>query len=224
MNRYQVGTYDLRGMALYNNRIFVSSAYLTEPNLDGATNPFRPHGGILEVGDNTDGTLERNATNKGELLPGFDGRKNYWGFHFQDARRLWVIEDATTYATDPSSQPPNRVKFRRTELNSVVTAFWYSYDVTPNAWVQNRVKRTLVAKTALYSLAGRFEGTSYVLYSASRFRIWRIENTGWADTPKLTTVAEAAPRQMFRSVSLPPLRAPTPTRSPAATPSRSAAR
>jgi len=97
---YQPATVDVRGLTLWSNQAYLTSAYVTEPNrnmpaVDDTNEGLTPWGGIVRLGPY--GVLARNTTRDSRLLRGMDGRRNMHGFAFTGPQELFVLEDINRY-------------------------------------------------------------------------------------------------------------------------------
>jgi hypothetical protein len=222
--RYQLGSLDIRGVAVSNGYLFLSSSGLVEP----AAN----QGPLAWVGGSV-GRLPTVSTGTADVttmpgleatVPGFGGR-SYWGFVFEyDGRTLWAIEDRCTYVRVPAPAGVDdsaRPEFVRTALKTAVVKFRRSMVNGGLTWAPDYSGTRTFYGEAVYSLAGRYRDYSsvvpsgpFVLYTASASRVYELD-TG---TNALRVLQTAPAGTQYRGVGLQPTWV-TPT--PSATRSRS---
>jgi len=230
--RYQPATVDLRSLSVYGSQVYMTSAFLTEPNRNGPAWPYTPWGGIERVGSY--GALARTSTNLGTLLRGWSGRKNYHGFAFDANQVLWILEDGNVYepvtadlaaahfqpfalsddnlpadadsgAAAGSSSNPLRPIYRRKSLaTSIVRWAWNNNDV---AWAEDAAVPRVTIMEALYTLVVRQEVVSRAAGTSMTVIYTVARKALYRVVPSQGTslrLALAAPGQQFRGIMAAP--------------------
>ena len=221
--RYQPGTLDVRGLALYGTRLLITSSYAVERNRNmpdtGMWRGWTPWGGLVAIGNNSEPN-PRTSQRDSRLVRGFSGRSNYWTFVFESDRSLWLVQDRAVYR--PASQgeatafdarlagsaplagdepaalqgaSTRPVNVRVSLGTAVVHWQWVS-----SAWVEGA--SIVIPSVACYSLAGRAEArVGWVVYTASRDAVFRVVTA----TRAVSLLHRAATGTLFRGVVLPPV-------------------
>jgi len=235
---YQPATIDVRGLTVWNQQLYMTSAYVTEVNHDGNTYPYTPWGGIERIGSYNQ--LARASTNEGTLLRGWRGRNNYHSFIFEANQALWILEDLNTYvpvtrAVAAAEQPvfyldaadvrnsQTRPLLKRVALSTKIVRWvwsnalvqWSLDDVSVKHVTIPDAMYTLVYRTEEYErAAGGLSRMRPVIYTVGRKQLYRV-------LPKegtYTRIAVADPGQLFRGIALAPDHTDAFTRSPTPTP------
>ena len=95
---------DVRGLTLWGSQLYLTSAYITEPNKNMPAEQdiykgLTPWGGIVRIGEY--GQLTRSTTTEATLVRGFDGRRNMHSFVFAGNQVLYALEDVSAYNRVP---------------------------------------------------------------------------------------------------------------------------
>ena len=244
--RYQAGSMDLRGVTLQGNQLYVTSSYVVEPNRNMEKPSYTPWGGVVRIGAR--GMIRRNQTYDGTLLRGFDGRRSFWTFLFEQTQSMWLIEDVGRYsrvstlistqadaaamldvngmapASKPEQPAASRPWFYRDSVGTAIVN-WKWNNAAGGRWAEvNATKTYLPGGEAAYSLAGRLEpqaggiAMAWTLYTTTRSRLYRVRPA--ANTAGAVEVVRLAPAgTIYRGVALPPYQD-APTASPSPTSSR----
>jgi hypothetical protein len=192
----QIGTRDIRGMAIANGNLYVSSAFVTEPSANGARDPYRPWGGVVQLMSGVP-TTEFGA-DFAKLLPGFNGRRNWQSFTFVGATNLWALEDMSTYRSFTSPSPATVIQ-ARTALSTVLTHF--KYDAVKKTWTEVAAHRVSLGASALYSLATSVSGTTTTLFATDRTRVVSV-TVAAGGVPVVNTIAAPPTGGHFRGVAV----------------------
>ena len=152
-------------------------------------------GGVFTIGTGLPTTMGSPAAT---MLPGFSGTASLWTIVFQNATQLWAATDG--YGPG---------------LGSVV-----GYSLNAGAWAQTSVQ-VINPTVAVYSISGRLEGGSFVLYAATAGAVYRWDATSPGASP--CSIYTPPTKSTVRGVALAPI-APTPssTQTSSQTPSATA--
>jgi hypothetical protein len=191
----QIGTRDIRGMAIANGKLYASSAFISEPSANGAKDPYRPWGGVVQLSTGVP-TAEFGAEGA-KLLPGFNGRRNWQSFTFVGTADLWALEDMSTYRSFTSPSPATVVQ-ARTALSTVLTHF--KYDAVKKTWAEVTAHRVTLGASAFYSLAAVVRGTTTQLFATDRTKLVSV-TVAPAGSPVMTTLAAPPTGGHFRGVA-----------------------
>lgn len=215
---------------LRDGQLLIASSYAMErngnmpPQYTGRT----PWGGLIRIGER--GSPPRSSIGESRLAAGFDGRRNYWAWVFQSSageapgRILWMLEDVFSYAAAPASVavpfeldltsagiasaspqegPSRRPVLLRTSPGTAIVSWRFS----AGQWRESHISTKSYINDACYSMVGRPEpGSAWVLYTASRTAVYRIQTTSTVSARTIVSVVRRAqPGMLFRGVALPPL-------------------
>ena len=133
-------------------------------------------GGVFTIGSGLPAVASNPAA---VLLPGFSGTASLWTIVFQSPTIIWAAIDSGTYGTS---------------LGSVV-----SFTLSAGNWAQSTAI-IVDAFNAVYSLAGRFEGANFVLFTSTATTVYRIDTT--VGNP--CSIYSAPSGSVFRGVALSP--------------------
>ena len=209
---YLPGTVDIRGIGINSGRLIMTSAFITEPNLQPKWSSW---GGLIKITGQDGGlTLPTSVTSSSSLMEGFTGRRNLWSFVFEKPMSVFIIQDRSVYqpasneaaaAFDAQMGSPSSAAMSWRPVNVRVSVACsiahFNYINDASRWIEDLGTRVnLPGGVALYSLTGRVEGGVWTLYSASRSSVFRVVPS----TRAVTTLASAEPGTFFRGVVLPP--------------------
>ena len=155
--------------------------------------------------------LPTSGTPTSSILPGTAGTP--WSFIFQSPTVLWVADSSAV-------------------ANMHIVQ--YTYSPTKASWVAALTGPLFPTSDAVYSITGRFEGASWILYAVSVSKanagsgIYKWNTTSGTATTIATTAAVTSVSSQYRGVVLPPVwpsssasptQTPSQTRTPSQTPS-----
>jgi hypothetical protein len=224
---YQMGTVDLRGLAVWDGYLHLSSSILTEPSATERT---------IALVSGASGRLPTGSvgTNDVSTLRGLDitaQRRSLWGFTFAArGHTIWAIDDRSTYVRVPSRRGVDdsaRPEYARTALRSAFIKYSWTAQPggAPSRWVQDYTASVVLPDEAVYGVVGRYNDRgSFVLFSASRTRVLSVNTV----SKTVMTLATAPAGTQFRGVAFVPTgalpKSPSPTRSRSATATRTRSR
>ena len=127
------------------------------------------------------------------LLPGFSGTDdNIWTFVFQDASNIWAA-----YSNEDAVSP------------ACVGGIAH-YVLSGGVWAIDAATSPCAdSANPIYSITGRYESGSWVVYATSVDSLYRYVSGG-----SYTKIASPASHRYFRSVAVAPVQLPTPTPTP----------
>jgi hypothetical protein len=192
--RTQVATRDVRGMAIANGKLYMSSAFVSEPSANGVKDPYRPWGGVVQLSTGLPTTAF--GADGAKLLPGFTGRRNWQSFTFVGTADLWALEDMSTYRSVTTSAAA--ANHARTALSTVLTHF--KYDAVKKTWTEVATHRVSLGASAFYSLSALASGTTTQLYATDRAQLVSVTVTA-GGAPVKTTLATPPTGGHFRGVA-----------------------
>lgn len=242
---YLPGTVDVRGLVLSpfgSNRLLVSSAFSTEPNRNSSAWQQTPWGGVSMIGFASGAPT--TSTSNVNLLPGHSGRRNLQSFVFKTESIMWIITDNAVYtrasATSVRAQftalmgeqvsqaelalsagetfSPLRPQMTRTNVKSTLSL--WRFNPGARVWQEDSSTRVGV-NDAAYSLAGRYEGTKFFVYFATRnLGLFRYD----VEAASMRRLAAPRANTEMRGAAIPPQWRFSATATPSKTPSNSATR